>query len=56
MGVIPVTICIVDLNKNMSDGIDFVLQKSRHQPVNYVRNNTFGFKWHMASSILKKFK
>jgi len=54
--IIPATINTVNLDKNLPDKIDFVLQSSRHQPVNCVLNNTFGFGGHTASSIFKKYK
>ena len=54
--IIPATINTVNLDKNLPDKIDFVLQASRHQPVNCVLNNTFGFGGHTASSIFKKYK
>jgi len=54
--IIPATINTINLDKELPNGVDFVLQKSRHQPVNYVLNNTFGFGGHTASSIFKKYK
>jgi len=54
--IIPAIINTINLDPALPDGIDFVLQKSRHQQVNYVLNNTFGFGGHTASSIFKKYK
>ena len=54
--IIPATINTVNLDKNLPGNVDFVLRASRHQTVNCVLNNTFGFGGHTASSIFKKYK
>jgi len=54
--IIPATINTVHPDENLPDNIDYVLQASRHQPVNCVLNNTFGFGGHTASTVFKKFK
>jgi len=54
--IIPATINTVHPDENLPDNIDYVLQVSRHQPVNCVLNNTFGFGGHTASTVFKKFK
>ncbi len=54
--IIPATINTVNPDKNLPGNVDFVLQASRHQIVNCVLNNTFGFGGHTASSIFKKYK
>jgi 3-oxoacyl-[acyl-carrier-protein] synthase II len=54
--IIPATINTVNPDKNLPGNVDFVLRASRHQTVNCVLNNTFGFGGHTASSIFKKYK
>jgi beta-ketoacyl-acyl-carrier-protein synthase II len=54
--IIPATINTFNPDKNLPDNVDFVLRASRHQTVNCVLNNTFGFGGHTASSIFKKYK
>jgi 3-oxoacyl-[acyl-carrier-protein] synthase II len=54
--IIPATINTVNPDKNLPGNVDFVLRASRHQIVNCVLNNTFGFGGHTASSIFKKYK
>lgn len=53
--VIPATINTENPDKENPENIDLVLHHSRHEPVNYVLNNTFGFGGHTASSIFKKY-
>lgn len=53
--VIPATINTENPDKKNPENIDLVLHHSRHEPVNYVLNNTFGFGGHTASSIFKKY-
>lgn len=53
--VIPATINTENPDKENPGNIDLVLHHSRHEPVNYVLNNTFGFGGHTASSIFKKY-
>ena len=52
--LIPATINTQTLDEKVPAGLNIVLGKSLHQPVNYVLNNTFGFGGHVASSIFKK--
>lgn len=54
--VIPATINTEILDENIPEGLNIVLGKSIHQPVNCVLNNTFGFGGHVASSIFKKYE
>lgn len=54
--VIPATINTEILDENIPGGLNIVLGKSIHQPVNCVLNNTFGFGGHVASSIFKKYE
>lgn len=53
--VIPATINTENPDKENPENIDLVLHHSRHEPLNYVLNNTFGFGGHTASSIFKKY-
>lgn len=53
--VIPATINTENPDKENPENIDLVLHHSRHEDVNYVLNNTFGFGGHTASSIFKKY-
>jgi 3-oxoacyl-[acyl-carrier-protein] synthase II len=53
--IIPATINTETLDENIPEGLNIVLGKSIHQPVNCVLNNTFGFGGHVASSIFKKY-
>ncbi len=53
--IIPGTINTVELDEAIPEGLNIVLGKSLHQPVNYVLNNTFGFGGHTATSIFKKY-
>lgn len=54
--VIPPTINTTDLDEAVPAGLDIVLGKARHQEVNYVLNNTFGFGGHTATSLFKKYR
>lgn len=54
--VIPGTINTIHLDENIPEGMNIILGKSIHQPVNYVLNNTFGFGGHTASSIFKRYE
>ena len=52
--IIPATINTENLDEEIPGGLNIILGKSLHRPVNYVLNNTFGFGGHTASSIFKK--
>lgn len=54
--VIPATINTVNPDEALPQGMNLVLGKSLHQPVDYALNNTFGFGGHTASTIFKKWK
>lgn len=54
--VIPATINTTVLDEKVPEGLNIVLGKSRHQKVNYVLNNTFGFGGHTATSLFKKYE
>ena len=54
--IIPATINTETLDEKIPEGLNIVLGKSIHQPVNCVLNNTFGFGGHVASSIFKKYE
>jgi 3-oxoacyl-[acyl-carrier-protein] synthase II len=53
--IVPGTINTENLDENVPEGMNIILGKSVHQPVNYVLNNTFGFGGHTATSIFKKY-
>jgi len=53
--IIPATINTENLDEHIPAGLNIILGKPIHQPVNYVLNNTFGFGGHTASSIFKKY-
>ncbi|MNJ98849.1 3-oxoacyl-[acyl-carrier-protein] synthase 2 [compost metagenome] len=53
--IIPGTINTKVLDPEIPQGLNIILGKSIHQPVNYVLNNTFGFGGHTATSIFKKY-
>lgn len=53
--IIPGTINTKELDPEIPQGLNIILGKSIHQPVNYVLNNTFGFGGHTATSIFKKY-
>ncbi|MEJ7558956.1 MAG: beta-ketoacyl-ACP synthase II [Pedobacter sp.] len=53
---IPGTINTQTLDPEIPKGLNIILGKSIHQPVNYVLNNTFGFGGHTATSIFKKYE
>ena len=53
--IIPGTINTENLDEHIPAGLNIILGKAIHKPVNYVLNNTFGFGGHTASSIFKKY-
>ena len=54
-GIIPGTINTENIDPEIPKGLNLVIGKSLHQPVNYVLNNTFGFGGHTATSLFKKY-
>lgn len=54
-GIIPGTINTKNIDPEIPEGMNLIIGKSIHQPVNYVLNNTFGFGGHTATSIFKKY-
>lgn len=54
--IVPATINTQELDDKIPAGLNIILGKPVHQPVNYVLNNTFGFGGHVASSIFKKYE
>lgn len=52
--IIPATINTETVDDSFSD-MNIILGKSKHQKVDYVLNNTFGFGGHTASTIFKKY-
>jgi 3-oxoacyl-[acyl-carrier-protein] synthase II len=55
-GIIPGTINTENIDPEIPEGLNLIIGKSVHQPVNYVLNNTFGFGGHTATSIFKKYQ
>lgn len=55
-GIIPGTINTTNIDPEIPEGLNLIIGKSVHQPVNYVLNNTFGFGGHTATSIFKKYE
>ncbi|WP_316813835.1 beta-ketoacyl-ACP synthase II [Pedobacter heparinus] len=55
-GIIPGTINTENIDPEIPAGLNLIIGKSVHQPVNYVLNNTFGFGGHTATSIFKKYE
>ncbi|MEP6750860.1 MAG: beta-ketoacyl-ACP synthase II [Bacteroidota bacterium] len=53
--IIPATINTETLDEKIPTGLNIILGKSIHRPVNCVLNNTFGFGGHVASSIFKRY-